>query len=90
MGAEFCIFLLRKPRQTSCELKVSNGYLFQIHPLTFYIGPYGSLDLIEISDFRELIFPVGARLSIDVVVLAIPKSRILAEVFVDLGVPHVI
>lgn len=37
-----------------------------------------------------MIFPSGARLSIDVVVLAIPNSRILAEVFVDLGVPHVI
>lgn len=29
-------------------------------------------------------------LSIDVVVLAIPQSRILAEIFIELGVPHVI
>lgn len=41
--------------------------------------------MIEADEFRELIFPVGAMLSIDVVVLAIPKSRILAEVFVSLG-----
>jgi len=46
--------------------------------------------LIGVSELRELIFPVGAMLSIDVVVLAIPKSRMLAEVFVALGVPHVI
>ena len=53
-------------------------------------GAYGELDLIGVSELRELIFPVGAMLSIDVVVLAIPKSRMLAEVFVALGVPHVI
>ena len=29
-------------------------------------------------------------LSIDVVVLAIPNSMVLAELFVELGVPHVI
>ena len=53
-------------------------------------GKYGELDLIEISDLRQLLIPEGGRLSIDVVVLAIPKSRLLAEIFIDLGVPHVI
>ena len=53
-------------------------------------GKYGELDWIEISDLREILIPLGGRLSIDVVVLAIPKSRMLAEIFIDLGVPHVI
>ena len=53
-------------------------------------GKHGELDWIEVSDLRELLLPFGGRLSIDVVVLAIPKSRLLAEVFIDLGVPHVV
>lgn len=48
------------------------------------------LDPINIAEFRDLIFPEGARLTIDVVCLAIPNSMVLAELFVDLGVPHVI
>lgn len=53
-------------------------------------GKYGEMDAIQVSEVRDLIFPDGAMLSIDVVVLAIPQSRVLAEVFVALGVPHVI
>ena len=53
-------------------------------------GKYGELDCIEISDLRDILIPFGGRLSIDVVVLAIPKSRLLAEIFIDLGVPHVV
>ena len=34
--------------------------------------------------------PSGERLAIDVVVLAIPKSRMIAEIFISLGVPHVV
>jgi hypothetical protein len=46
--------------------------------------------MIEVSELKQLIVPVGYILSIDVVVLAIPRSRMIAEVFVELGVPHVI
>jgi hypothetical protein len=46
--------------------------------------------MIELSALRNLLLPFGGQLCIDVVVLAIPRSMLVAEVFVDLGVPHVI
>ena len=53
-------------------------------------GKYGELDLIKISELHEYLITSGDKLNIDVVVLAIPQSKLIAEAFVKLGVRHVI
>jgi hypothetical protein len=53
-------------------------------------GRFGELEKISLEELQQILIPHGERLAIDVVVLAIPRSRMLAEIFIALGVPHVV
>lgn len=54
-------------------------------------GKYGELDQVSIEELKDvLVAHEGEMLTIDVVILAIPCSRLIAEVFLSLGVPHVV
>jgi hypothetical protein len=54
-------------------------------------GANGKIDYIHIDELKDLLKPANEeQLNVNLVVLAIPESKKLAKVFVDLGVKHVV
>lgn len=54
-------------------------------------GANGRIEYVHIDELKTLLRPSdGQKLNVNLVVLAIPESLKLAQVFVDLGVSHVV
>lgn len=53
-------------------------------------GKNAEIEYISVIELKVLLKPSNSRLNVDLVVLAIPESQNLAQVFIDMGVPHVV
>lgn len=53
-------------------------------------GLNGLFDFVHIKELKLILMPDDRVLKIDLVVIAMPESTKIAQVFIDLGVKHVI
>ena len=53
-------------------------------------GKNGLIEYVSLDELKTLLKPENSKLNVDVVVLAIPESSKIANLFVEIGVPHVI
>ena len=53
-------------------------------------GEYGQIKKVHIKDLKNILKTKNNNLNIDLVILAIPNSVSIGQVFIDLGIPYVI
>lgn len=81
--------LLDYVKQYGCRVLHLSSDVYSVDHLCIE-GKNGEIEYLSINELRDILKQPNSRLNVDVVVIAIPESLKLAQLFVEMGVPHVI
>lgn len=82
--------ILEFARTYGCKILHLSSHVFEEDRIAIE-GPNGLIEYLSIDQLRTLLEPhSSSHLEVDLVVLAVPQSHKLAQVFLSLGVRHVI
>jgi hypothetical protein len=81
--------LIENVKENGCKILHITSTVFEEERICME-GLNGLVDFVHIEELKIILKPDDGVLKIDLVVIAIPESTKIAQVFIDLGVKHVI